>query len=276
MKDCYNCGSTGTVKPHDNLRMICSNCGAWIAILENTSDLAKLYSEKYFQGEEYIDYDRGADVHSMNFRRKLNILRKIQPDFKSVRLLEIGSASGEFLREATKHGITEAIGIEISEYAREKARARNLNVMDPFDKDLIQKIKEFRPNLIIMWDVWEHLPEPSQILKSYLSLVEGQCIVAVTTVDAGSAVAKKRQVKWRQFHPPTHINYPTRKSFEFLFASLDYKIVERHYFGYYRPLAEYLVAILGKKSWILNSHILFRIPLFLNLFDTQLVVARKS
>ncbi len=168
------------------------------------------------------------------------------------------------------------MGIEISDYAREKARSRNLNVLDPADSDLLTKIKDFRPDLIIMWDVWEHLPMPSEILKTYLSVAGENCIVALTTVDAGSMVARRRQTKWRQFHPPTHINYPTKTSFELLFASLDFKIVERNYFGYYRPLAEYLVAIFGKKKWILDSRTLFRVPLFLNLFDTQLVVARKS
>lgn len=276
MSDCYNCGTSGSVKPHDSLREICEKCGAWVAIMGSANSLAGLYSKNYFQGEEYIDYDRGADVHSMNFRRKLNILKKIRPDMNSVRLLEIGSASGEFLREAARHGINDAIGIEISEYAREKARSRNLNVLDPADRDLLTKIKDFRPDLIIMWDVWEHLPMPSEILKTYLSVSAENCIVALTTVDAGSMVARKRQTKWRQFHPPTHINYPTKTSFELLFASLDFKIVERNYFGYYRPLAEYLVAIFGKKNWILNSRTLFRVPLFLNLFDTQLVVARKS
>ena len=49
-------------------------------------------------------------------------------------------------------------------------------------------------------------------------------------------------------------------------------------FGYYRPLAEYLRAVTPSslKSRLPNSGILWMAPLYLNLYDIQLVIARRG
>ena len=100
-------------------------------------------------------------------------------------------------------------------------------------------------------------------------------IVALTTVDSGALVPTIKSKGWRQFHPPTHLNYPTRKSFEKFFKSVGFKITISESFGYYRPLSDYLSVFFGRKQVSLLP-LLFKIPLYLNLFDIQMVVAERE
>jgi hypothetical protein len=250
-------------------------CEAWFSDYAIESDLSGLYLEKYFKGDEYLNYELGSHVHHLNFQRKFSRLENLI-DIKKVRILEVGAATGEFLEVAKAKGVTTLMGIEISEYAREISLKKGFDVRHPDDENLDEVIREFCPNLIVGWDVWEHLKHPSDIFEHYLSLSDKNALLAISTVDAGSINARIRGHKWRQFHPPTHINYPTKKSFKIFGIKNNLSLKEQFYFGYYRPLAEYVCAILGKRRWILNSSFLFKIPLYFNMYDTQFVIFKKE
>ncbi len=243
--------------------------------MDDQQDFHLLYSKKYFDGDEYLNYELGKKVHRKNFQKKIKILK---PHFskRDIRILEIGAATGEFLKTAKENGIQQILGVEISDFAREVAIKDGLKVLSPFDPSLEKEIKALSPNLIVAWDVWEHIDCPSLVMKKYLELCSPDVIFAVTTVDSSSSVAVKRQEGWRQFHPPTHINYPTKKSFEIFFSKNHFKLLEHFHFGYVRPLAVYLAAVFGPKKWLKNSSLLFSVPLYLNLFDTQMVIAKRD
>ena len=274
MSTCYNCDTDPALFTDGEYFKTCSACGAWVADLSHNLDFANLYSENYFSGDEYLNYEQGKKVHRKNFTRKLHILKKLMLP-KEMRILEIGSATGEFLKVARDNGIGRLLGVEISEFARNEAIKDGLDVYSPFDNKLDDIIKEFRPNIILGWDVWEHLENPSTIFKHYLDLATPDAYLALTTVDASSRTAKLRGHNWRQFHPPTHINYPTQLSFDKFFTKNNLLKIEHFHFGYSRPVAEYFAAVFGKKKWIVNSKIMFKIPFYLNLFDTQMVIAKK-
>jgi hypothetical protein len=274
MSSCYNCDTDDAHFEAGKYFEICSLCGGWHVEINKNVDFGALYSEAYFCGDEYLNYELGKSVQKKNFVKKLKILAK-HLDPTQMRILEIGSASGEFLKTAKEAGVTSLLGIEISDFARNKALKDGLDVLSPFDSNIIKAIKEFQPNIIVAWDVWEHLESPSLIMKHYLSLGSSDCLFAVTTVDASSITARFRQQKWRQFHPPTHINYPTKKSLKRFCEKNNLLKIDHFHFGYFRPLAEYLCALLGRRKWIVQSTLFFKIPLYLNLFDTQIVVAKK-
>jgi hypothetical protein len=91
-------------------------------------------------------------------------------------------------------------------------------------------------------------------------------------------VARRRGASWRQYHPPTHLNYPTRESFRRLFAKRNLQIVHHQSFGYYRPLAEYVRAVLPRQHHrhLPVSGALWMLPVYLNLFDIQVVVGSAA
>jgi hypothetical protein len=273
---CENCGRNTEWEPRfdpsDSVRR-CLGCGGWSFVGDVRDAPEALYDEGYFNGREYTAYDIAGASHQSNFRRKLRLLRRHgMAEVAPVRLLEIGCATGEFLAAAKSQTIDQAIGVEVSAWCRRIAKGRGFEVLAPDDSALSRRLGEFQPNVIVAWDTWEHLRTPRSTLDAYVSSASPRALVALTTVDAGSAVARLRGKHWRQFHPPTHLHYPTRQSLVDYFYDRQFRIRYHRSFGYSRPLLEY-VRTLGlpaaARPGILTT------PVYLNLFDIQMVVASR-
>lgn len=245
---------------------VCLFCGSWAFTGNLDVSLEKIYGEEYFQGAEYKNYLASQKIRLLNFRRKYSILKSfLTITEKQIRCLEIGSATGDFL-EFIKETGGSAIGVEVSKFAANLSKSRGHRVFDPHDPLLLDEIAAFRPNLIVAWDVWEHLERPAETFKAVLSRASPETWLALTTVDAGSVNARLRGKRWRLFHPPTHLNYPTTKAIETYLASLGLCVCHHQHFGYYRPLGEYC----GSSS----SHAILQVPVYLNLFDIQYCIAK--
>jgi hypothetical protein len=250
-----------------------------MATSKESAPLGELYNSDYFNGFEYLNYEQSKSVFRRNFERKLRLLRLVvgMPSLDSWRLLEIGCASGEFLNVARAAGASRHLGVEVSDYARGLAGEKGLNVISPFSPDFEDKIRILRPNVVVAWDVWEHLENPIEVFDRIFAMSDEQVIIAVTTVDAGGLVPRIRGRKWRQFHPPTHLNYPTRTGLKSYFASRGIKTLKMGSFGYYRPLADYVGVFLGKnRAWLARFPLLFKVPFYLNCFDIQLYVGQRE
>lgn len=276
---CANCGTVASFFEKEKYPLVkfCNTCGAWLCNMDSELNLTEIYSEKYFNGEEYTNYQSSEKIHKKNFVRKIKMLKSAGLLFDSnTRVLEIGCASGIFLDVLKAAGYKNIMGVEVSDYAREIAQKKGHKVYSPFDPEFAKIASAFNPQLLCAWDVWEHLENPAQVFKDLISFGDSSLGVAVTTVDSGQFSPKLRGVKWRQFHPPSHLNYPTRKSFELFFETNKMKIVRHKSFGMYRPLADYIVAVIKPfKKIIKPGSFLYSIPMYLNLFDIQIVVAKK-
>lgn len=275
-QECVNCGRQTPLLAHpygDNIRG-CPVCGGY-QYCGQVGNIPDLYTEKYYNGDEYVNYGLSADIYKRNFVRKLSCVMarapEIQPD--QMRVLELGSASGDFMKVLAEHGVRDMLGVEVSEFSRTAAAQRGFRVIDPLAENYMQLVREFQPNVVCAWDVWEHLEQPAQIFSTLIEANPSLRIIALTTVDSGACIPRLRGTAWRQFHPPTHLAYPTRKSFRDYFASVSFNCTSIESFGYYRPLADYLSAFLPAR-WMAKCSWAFRIPLYLNLYDIQLVVAK--
>jgi hypothetical protein len=279
-RTCENCGAADgfrpLFRPRDEVER-CVRCGGWRYVGALDEPAASRYDEGYFFGREYVDYQAAVPAQRLNFGRKLRLLASAGVACGAgTRLVEIGCATGEFLDVARGAGATEGIGIEVSAYGRQVATERGLRVFAPDAADLDAALAQLRPNLIVGWDVWEHLERPAAMLDRLLATATGDAAVALTTVDASSLVARLRGRRWRQFHPPTHLQYPTRASFRGLFAGRGLRIVSQRSFGYYRPALEYLAAVGVRPGTRRRLAKLLGTPVYLNLWDTQLVIARRA
>lgn len=279
-KLCNNCGVESLFKKfgnHEDLE-VCRNCGGWVYVGDVGIEAKDLYDFSYYNGKEYLFYKQAVTVFKMNFRRKLNVIkRNCNLPLSSWRVLEIGCATGGFLDVCREAGVTNVLGCEVSDYSRNEAQKMGFNVFDPSDKEFAtQKIREFEPNVIVAWDVWEHLPNPAAYFKYILGCCLAPPILAISTVASDALVPKLRTVSWRQYHPPSHLNYPTRKSLTIFFKNHSLLVGEQFSFGYFRPLADYISALIGKKNTCKRclkwTNV---IPLYLNMYDIQIIVSRN-
>jgi|GEM_PF-3319434 len=280
---CRNCGTFSSLFTiyNDEKVLKCSECRAfqWVG---SVSSFAELYTQEYFNGDEYVAYEKSAEIYRLNLDRKLQTVlcspyfdNKTPEDYLNERIFELGSATGEFLKILHKRKFTNLLGSEISSFCREVAEQDGFQLLNPLSDDHMQSIKNFNPTIFCAWDVWEHLENPCVIFKDILGLNPDINLVALSTVDSGALVPRIKGKRWRQFHPPTHMNYPTRTSFKTFFESIGFSVKILQGFGYYRPLADYLSVFLGRKTVSLFPF-LFEIPLYLNLYDIQIVVAERK
>ena len=85
----------------------CAHCGfVRAAELPAPEEIARLYGEGYFQGEEYADYLGDEPAHADNFRRRIRRIEAVAGRIGS--LYEIGCAYGLWLETARTQGIRAA------------------------------------------------------------------------------------------------------------------------------------------------------------------------
>lgn len=235
----------------------------------------ELYTERYFKGGEYVDYEREADALRRNFRTRVNELARRHPE--GGRLWEIGCAYGYFLKEAGAHFIAAGCDVahEAVKFAAEKngANAQCLDYLTytpdaPFD-------------VICLWDTIEHLPDPHLFLKKAFDDLRPGGTIALSTGDIGSFWARLRGRRWRQIHPPTHVHYFTCNSMRWLLRRLGYTQIRLRHPVFWRNLDTSLAKVVAQKPYahkiyaLLRQSGMFRINYPLNLFDLMTVYAVK-
>lgn len=274
---CENCGRMATftrIFGHQHETWRCGLCASWSYFGPVDQAPEELYDEHYFRGGEYTGYEEGEDAYRRNFARLLALVERHGRPLRGARLLEVGCATGAFLALAAQRGVDASLGIEPSPYARRRARERGLDVLPPDEPGTEARIAALAPDVLIAWDVWEHLRNPATQLDRLLAGCAPDVTIALTTVDAASLVARLRRTAWRQFHPPTHLHYPTRRALAHYLGARGFTVRHHGSVGYFRPLRSYLRALALDRLPLLGR--VHALPVYLDLFDIQVVVARRG
>ena len=276
---CIVCGGSYGVSKLPGL-LKCRSCSFVTAdVALSREELEHLYSASYFAGEEYKDYISERPLIEKHFRARLNKLLEYTPDPARKRLFEIGSAYGFFLAVA-KDRFASVEGIDISRdavtYAVEKLG------LAAHAGDLLDY--EFHENVdaVCLWDTIEHLQNPHLYLEKAARHMNPGGVIALTTGDIGSEVARWRGARWRQIHPPTHLHYFSKSTLTLLLQKYGFSIRYCGYDGMYRSLDTIAHIILTikhdqpklyaalKRMRVLNWN------LYLNLYDILFIVAEKT
>lgn len=274
---CICCLGTDHVAYLRGLRR-CTTCThVWADLRLSDEELRALYSENYFLGEEYLDYEKEAPALRRNFRLRL---RELVARVPGGTLWEIGAAYGHFLREAQKHYT--AAGCDISEHAAARARqdlGQNVVCGDYLSLDV-------PPNqdAICLWDTVEHLAAPDQYLARTASQLRPGGLLALSTGDIGAWMARVRGEKWRLIHPPTHLHYFTARSMRTLLERLGFVDIEIHYHAFWRSADAAAYRLIGYPETrptaalyrLLHGLGLLNFTFPLNTFDLMTVYARRN
>jgi SAM-dependent methyltransferase len=193
-------------------------------------------------------------------------------------LFEIGCAHGFFLALAEKK-FHSAEGIDISSDAIKYAH-QILGVNATSSEFLTHEFVR-APAVVCMWDTIEHVRRPDLYIEKIANTIPKGGLLAVTTADLDSWVARARGSKWRQIHPPTHLHYFSRKTLSRL---LDRNGLEIKYIGsegMYRRVETmaYIILCLKQNRPILYNCLrktgLLDWDLYLNLGDIVFTIAEK-
>lgn len=190
-KECIVCGDSNNkviFEEFDIDMLGCQNCG-------------HVFSS--YQPDPYYDGYFGEQVESAEHFWWNEAHQKMYDDFcnrfivgKSGRLLDVGCGLGYFVRKISSFPNWEAFGYEISEAAVEFA-ASKLGV----DNVFCGKVEEsnFPKNsfdIITMWDVIEHIPEPDGLLSYLWSILKDNGILFIHTPNVQIQLPKARMKKF--------------------------------------------------------------------------------
>jgi SAM-dependent methyltransferase len=237
-------------------------------------DPTAYYTEDYFSGghsDGYADYLGAEPVLRREFARSVDFIRGYRDNG---RLLELGCAYGFFLKEAARH--FDVAGIELAAEAADHGRRAGLNILSGLaDEANLRKIGHV--DVIVLFDVIEHLPDPRETLALCCQHLNPGGIVVITTGDFGSPVARLTGVKWRLMTPPQHLWFFTQESMRRLSASLGLSMASVDHPWKTVPASLILFQLqrmLGLRP--AGAATASRIGVPVNLFDAMRIVLRKA
>ncbi len=181
------------------------------------SELFLLYSDpKYFKSNNslasgYHDYLAERENIHATTRRRLDWIFASRPDHRRGTLLDIGCAFGFSVETALAQG-WDAYGIEPSSHAAQGARQ---NVGDRVTEGTLDSLplENKRFDLIFLWDVIEHMPDPVRTLQQTAALLAPDGVLSLITPDCGSRLARWMGKRWMEYSKPTeHIYFFNRQT----------------------------------------------------------------
>ncbi len=275
---CICCGGTDHV-PHLRGLKRCADCThVWADLNLSHEELQALYSKNYFLGEEYLDYEKEKPALRRNFTLRLRELLRRAPEGGA--LWEIGTAYGNFLDLAQAH--YKVAGCDISEHAvrhacdtlGQKVQCGDYLTLDtPNEQDVV-----------CLWDTIEHLSAPAAYLEKAAQQLKEGGVLALSTGDIGTWMARFRGEKWRLIHPPTHLHYFTAQSMRTLLERLGFAGIEIRYPAFWRSADAVAYRLLGhpEDRWAaplyrgLRRASLLDFSFPMNTFDLMTVYAYKK
>jgi SAM-dependent methyltransferase len=279
---CLVCSEKKFIPRCNETLLRCSRCGFTTAnALLSEDAIRKIYSEKYFVGEEYENYVRDKLMLQKNFYSRLKKIFSIVLKSEITDILEIGCAYG-FFGELVKRELPHAqyLGFDVSADAVKFAKNNlGLNVSD--ESYLASKTgRKFSD--VFMWDVIEHLQNPGEFIARISSDSASGSRLYLTTGDIGSWLARLQGCNWRMIHPPSHLHYFSKETITELLRKNGFKVRRILHVPVLRSAKGifYSLFMLKKSYSHFTGKIYDLIPeklsISVNTFDIMFVIAEKE
>ncbi len=194
----------------------CDGCGlVYVTPRLSGEALRAVYGESYWRSDTpktkgYADYAKDAPLYLKTFRRRFRLVRQHVGNGR-LRVLDVGCAAGFFLRVCRELG-HDAYGVEISPDIAKVAIAA-LGADRVFVGDLDSALARgdktvFAPHsfdLVTMWDVVEHVPDPQSLLRTARSLLKPGGRLLIETQNVKSRFAKSLGARWQHYKHEEHL-----------------------------------------------------------------------
>lgn len=235
---CNTCSSDNTrhLISIENAKIVkCNNCDlVYLNPRPTKKELEKLYQKGYYKNKGffkgkycgYYDYYKNVEGTIKTFSIVQKNLKKIK---QKAKLLDIGCGPGIYLGVAERDGF-EVRGLEISKEGFEIAKSKFKVINKTLEE---ANIKE-KFDIITLFDVIEHIPNPKDILLRINKLLNKDGIVCIITPDSNSFLAKLLGSKWPEFKRwREHIYFFSTSTLNRLLENTGFELVKTHTIGKY-------------------------------------------
>ena len=153
-------------------------------------------------------------------------LERIEALRATGRLLDVGCYTGVFISVASRSG-WDCIGIEPSTWAADYARGQGLRVLNHTLREANLESGLF--DVITMWDVIEHLPDPVEEIRECYRLLKPGGLLCLSTMNVESAFARLLGKRW-PWYMRMHLYYfsPLTISRLLEMAGFSVRSISRH------------------------------------------------
>ncbi len=198
----------------------CRACGyVQISPAPTPDELATLYNGPYFDQGKYVE-----DLAEQREQKaRINLLKDagVMPN---ARILDFGCATGVFMAHA-QEGF-EVWGAELSVDALAAARAKLPHLSDRLlGLDGLAALPRRTFDAVVLWDVVEHLLDPSAVLAEVMALLRPGGVLALSTPNIGSLTARLAGHRWAFMTPPEHVGFFKRQSLLRLMQTTGVRLV---------------------------------------------------
>lgn len=210
-------GSASTALLVDPL-VRCKSCGV-IYTYPRTIEKSDL---KQYEEADNLNHQSQDEYRVKTFIKavkKFNFLSNL----KQERVLDIGCATGAFLRALEYLDYTSFEGIEPSKWSVDFINQNyNYEVKnDYFNPTLFNN----KFNLIFAWDVIEHVPDPDEFVRDITKILEKNGYVFFNTPNHDSLSRKILKNGW-PFYLKVHLYYFNDKSINYLMEKNGFQLIE--------------------------------------------------
>ncbi|MEQ1849903.1 MAG: class I SAM-dependent methyltransferase [Candidatus Peribacteraceae bacterium] len=220
---------------------------------------------------------------SKNYLRTFALRIKGTPELtkKVGSVLDIGCGCGYFLEKMQERG-WKCSGIDISKEASDEALKRaNLHIQTG-DESLLEGM-ESRFDIVSLWDVIEHLPEPVKSLKRIRNIIQPGGLLILETQNFQSFFARLLGKRWHHYKHLEHLWHFSPQSIEQILKQAGFRVVRssaRHGGKYVslgfiaeraKRIHPWLGLMLEKCAYPVRHW-----SLYVNLFDEMIVIAEPA
>jgi SAM-dependent methyltransferase len=266
----------------------CAACGlAYVTPRRSAQALAAMYGDDTYwrspspKTHGYADYRSEQPRYLRTFRKRLDYALRDGP--AGGRALDVGSAAGFCMAVLRERGF-DVDGVEVSpviaSYAQHELGFGD-RVFVGFLQDAPLPLGAF--DLICMWDVVEHVPDPVALLRRARALLAPGGRLVIETQDIDSRFARALGSRWHHFKHAEHIYHFNPSTIRRLLGEAGFRLerLTHRYGGKYvstsfiaeragrlHPAVSRTLTPLAKRTADTD--------LYLNFMDEMIVVARAA
>ena len=227
--------ASGTVQyAYEDIKIIrCERCGLWRTCprlpLEKLNAFYEehYYSESIQQSGQYEQWrDRHKDVWSVNAEVVLKEARRRNSGSGgAISLLDVGSGHGFFLEQCVARGI-HGRGIETSTHAVDYAREKLKLDVRPIPLDEIPADERY--DVITLWGVLEHVPEPLQTMRQVFAHLNPGGMTWVMTPNTNALERYIKGAQYFNFLNKSHLTHFHRPTLRAMLQKAGFQNVRRY------------------------------------------------